>query len=315
MDRLISMKVFAKIVEQGSFAKAGHALDMSNAVVTRHMADLEQHLGTRLLNRTTRRLSLTETGHAYLERVVQILQEVEDAEAIASSQSKKPAGMLRIYSHIGFGQLQLAQLLPQYAAAYPDVVLDVTLGDHSVDLVESGLDIGIFIDFQKFDASMIARQIAVCEVLLCASPAYVKKHGEPSAPEDISNHVCLNFSYDQLRHYWPIASKDDGVTNIPVRSRMFSNSGDVLRHSTLAGMGIMIRPSFALGDDLATGRMVRLLPDHHLGQLSVVMVYPSRRLLSAKVRSFVDFMADRFPQPERDPWLTCKSGKPMRSSR
>lgn len=311
MDRLQSMRVFAKVVEQGSFVRAGQLLNMSNAVVTRHVADLENHLGTRLLNRTTRRLSLTETGHAYLERVVQILQEVEDAEAIASAQSKKPAGTLRIYSHVGFGQLQLAQLLPQYAEAYPDVVLDITLGDHSIDLVESGLDIGIFIDFQKFDASMIARQIAVCEVLLCASPAYVKKHGEPSGPEDISNHVCLNFSYDQLRHYWPIASKGDGVTNIPVRSRMFSNSGDVLRHSTLAGMGIMIRPSFALGDDLATGRMVRLLPEHHLGQLAVVMVYPSRRLLSAKVRSFVDFMTDRFPQPDSDPWLACKDGRLM----
>src|SRR6478672_5686466 len=229
MDRLQSMRVFAKVVEQGSFARAGQALDMSNAVVTRLVADLENHLGTRLLNRTTRRLSLTETGHAYLEKVVQILQEVEDAEAIASSHAKKPAGTLRIYSHVGFGQLQLAQLLPEYARAFPDVVLDVTLSDRTVDLVEDGFDVGIFIDLQKFDASMIARQIAICEVLLCASPDYVKQHGAPATPDDVALHACLNFSYEQLRHSWPIAAKNDGVLNIPVKSRMFSNSGDVLR--------------------------------------------------------------------------------------
>ena len=127
MDRLQSMRVFAKVVEQGSFARAAQAMDMSNAVVTRHVADLEEHLGTRLLNRTTRKLSLTETGNAYLERVLQILQEIEDAEAIASAHSTKPTGTLRIYSHVGFGQMQLGQLLPEYAAAYPEVILDVTL--------------------------------------------------------------------------------------------------------------------------------------------------------------------------------------------
>jgi DNA-binding transcriptional LysR family regulator len=303
------MRVFAKVVEQGSFARAGQALDISNAVVTRHVADLEEHLGTRLLNRTTRRLSLTETGHAYLERVLQILQEIDDAEAIASSDSKKPSGTLRIYSHIGFGQWQLAKLLPQYAKQYPDVILDVTLSERTVDLVEDGFDVGIFItDLQKFDGNMIARQLAKCEVLLCGSPDYVKRHGAPKSPEDVSKHACLNFSYEQLRHYWPIAAQGGKPVNIPVNNRMFSNSGDLLRHCALAGMGIMIRPSFTVGDDLSSGRMIRLLP-HHLGRLSVVMVYPSRRLLSAKVRSFVDFMAGQFPHPDQDPWLTPPPNK------
>lgn len=232
MDRLQSMCVFAKVVEQGSFARAAQALDISNAVATRHVANLEEHLGTRLLNRTTRKLSLTETGHAYLERVLQILQEVEDAEAIASAQSKKPGGTLRIYSHLGFGQLQLARLLPQYSQTYPDVLLDVTLSDRAPDLVEDRIDVGIFINLQKFDASMIARQI---------------------------------------------------------------------------GLAVMVRPSFALRDDLATGRLVRLLQAHQLGHLPVVMLYPSRRLLSAKVRSFVDFMSKQFPRPESDPWQVADS--------
>lgn len=300
------MRVFAKVVEQGSFARAAQALDMSNAVVTRHVADLEEHLGTRLLNRTTRRLSLTETGHAYLERVLQILQEIDDAEAIASSQSTKPGGTLRIYSHLGFGHLQLAQLLPAYAKQYPEVKLDVTLSDRTADLVEDEFDIGIFIGFQKFDASMIARQLGVSEVLLCASPAYVKRNGQPRSLEDISRHACLNFSYEQMRHHWPMQGPDGNVVQIPITAKVVSNNGELLRHCALAGMGIVIRPSFALGDDLAAGRLVRLLPDHHLGLLSVMMVYPSRRLLSAKVRSFVDFLAQAFPRPETDPWLATR---------
>ncbi|OWW20557.1 LysR family transcriptional regulator [Noviherbaspirillum denitrificans] len=304
MDRLQSMRVFAKVVEQGSFAAAGKALDISNAVVTRHVADLEEHLGTRLLNRTTRRLSLTETGHAYLERVLQILQEIEDAEAIASSQSKKPSGTLRLYAHLGFGQTQLAHVMPAFAAKFPDVTLDVTLSDRSVDLVEDSFDAGIFIDFQKFDSGMIARQLAVSEAILCASPQYIKANGTLRNVEDIAKHSCLNFSYEQLRHYWPMKGLDGETINVPVHGKVISNNGELLRQCALAGMGIVIRPSFALGDDLAAGRLVRLLPNHELGRLTVMLVYPSRRLLSAKVRSFVDFMQQQYPRPETDPWLT-----------
>lgn len=303
MDRLQSMRVFVKVVEQGSFVRAAQALDLSNAVVTRHLADLEQHLGTRLLNRTTRKLSLTETGQAYLDRVQQILMEIDDADAIASSQSKKPGGTLRLYSHLGFGQTQLAQLLPRYASRYPDVVLDVDLSDRTPDLVEEGFDAGIFVDFQKVDASMIARQLGVSQVLLCASPGYVKQHGMPRKLADISHHACLNFSYEHIRHYWPMHDTHGNTVHIPVNAKVLSNNGTLLRHCALAGMGLMLLPSFALGDDLTAGRLVRLLPDHPLGRLSMALIYPSRRLLSAKVRSFVDFITTQFPQPESDPWL------------
>jgi DNA-binding transcriptional LysR family regulator len=301
MDRLQSMRVFAKVVEQGSFAGAGLALDMSNAVVTRHVADLEKHLGVRLLNRTTRRLSLTETGLIYLERAKQILQDVDDADAMASSQSSKPAGTLRIYSHLGFGQLQLAQLLPRYALLFPDVKLDVTLSDHAVDLVEEGFDIGMFIELQKFDASMIARRIGLSDIILCASPDYIEQHGAPGKPEDISQHICLNFAYEQLRHHWSILIDQQRV-DVPITSKLVSNDGNLLRQCALAGMGIVIRSSFTLGDDLSSGRLVRLLPQHHLGTVAVTMVYPSRRQLSAKVRSFIDFISATFPEPESDPW-------------
>ena len=301
MDRLQSMRVFAKVVEQGSFVGAGSALGMSNAVVTRHLADLEKHLGARLLNRTTRRLSLTETGHAYLERVRQILQDIDDADAIATAQATRPVGALRIYSHVGFGQLQLAQLLPLYARQFPDVTLDVMLSDRTVDLVEEGFDVGIFIGLQKFDASMIARKIASSEIMLCASPAYVQEHGAPTTPDDIAQHACLNFAYEQLRHHWTIGV-GAAARDIPITSRVISNNGALLRQCALAGMGVALRSSFMLGDDLASGRLVRLLPDAHLGKIGVMLVYPSRRLLSAKVRSFVDFISATYPHPESDPW-------------
>ena len=301
MDRLQSMRVFAKVVEQGGFARAGAALNMSNAVVTRHVAELETHLGTRLLNRTTRRISLTETGQAYLERVQPILRAVEDADAVASSASQRASGTLRLYAHQAFGQYQLAALLPAYSAAHPDVTLEAFLSERTVDLVEEGFDVGIFSGLQKFDASLIARKLCSSEIMLCASPAYLARHGTPKTPDDVADHDCLNFDFEQLRNHWSVEGPE-GVRNIPIRSKLVSNNGTLLRECTLAGMGISIRASYSFGDDLATGRLVRLLPGYRLGQLSIAMVYPSRRLLSAKVRSFVDFMADRFPHPESDPW-------------
>jgi DNA-binding transcriptional LysR family regulator len=302
MDRLQSMRVFSKVVEQGSFARAAQALDMSNAVVTRHVADLEGHLGARLLNRTTRRLSLTETGQAYLERVNRILADIADADAIATAHAKKPTGTLRIYSQLGFGKQRLAELLPLYAKSNPEVVLDVTLSDRTADLVEEGYDVGFFLGLQKFDASMIARQLGVAEVLVCASPGYIRQHGEPRVPADVSQHACLNFSnVDLLRNHWPISGSDETV-NIPIHSRMLSNNSELLRRCAAADMGIVVGPSYSMIDDIQSKRLVRLLKDFQLGQMTVVMVYPSRRLLSAKVRSFIDFMIAQYPHPEADPW-------------
>ena len=304
MDRLQSMRVFAKVVEHGSFARAGQALDMSNTVVTRNIADLEAHLGTRLLNRTTRKLSLTETGHQYLERVKQIIADIDDADAMASSSARKASGTLRIYCQTSFGQSQLARLLPLYSELMPDVVLDVTLADYPVDLVEEGFDIGILLGLQKFEATMIARRLAMSKLVLCASPEYVAKHGEPATPYDVSSHKVLNFAFEQLRHSWPMSFDGQGPKGeIPISSRMVSNNGLVLRCAALAGLGIMVRSSFTLDDDFSSGRLVQLLKNHPLGTMPVNLIYPSRQLMSFKVRSFVDFMSAQFPHPESDPWL------------
>ena len=309
MDRLQSMRVFVKIVEQGSFVRAAQVLDLSNAAVTRHVAELETHLGTRLLNRSTRKLSLTETGQAYLERVRQILPEIDDAEAVASSLSKRPNGTLKLYSQQSFGQYQLPRLLALYAKEFPDVTLDVTLSDRTVDIVEEGFDIGMFIGLQKFDANMIVRQLGVAEISLWASPDYIKRHGAPKVPEDLSKHACLSFSFADYRHQWSINGPEGGI-DVEITNKMTSNNGDLLSHCARAGMGIVLRPSYAMSDDLESGRLMRLLPDYHIQKVTVMMVYPSRRLLSATVRSFVDFMIGQFPQPETDPWLTACGLRP-----
>lgn len=309
MDRLQSMRTFAKVVELGNFAKAADALDMSNAVVTRYVADLESHLGTRLLNRSTRKLSLTETGMVYLDRVRAILSDIDDADAIASYAAKKPSGTLRVYSVPHFGKAQLAPLLPEFAKEFPDVMLDIKITDHHVDLVEEGIDVGFYLDLQKIDGSMISRKLATSEVLLCASPEYLQEHGTPTTPEDISGHRCLNFNYDFLRDNWMAFDKRvgrDSYRAIPIQSKVISNNADVLRACALAGMGLVLRTSFQIDDDLAQGRLVRLFPEHCFGAVSISMVYPSRRQLSAKVRRFVDFVASKFPHPEEDIWLgTC----------
>lgn len=303
MDRLQSMRVLVKVVEQGSFAGAAQALDMSNAAITRHIAELEAHLNTRLLNRSTRKLSLTETGQAYTERVRQILLDIGDADAVASSLAHRPSGTFKLYCQQSFGQFQLPRLLPAYAQAFPDVALDVTLSDRLVDIVEEGFDVGIFLGPKKFDANMIVRQLGVAEVLLCASPDYIARYGMPETPEDLAQHVCLSFSFEHLRDRWSLKDAK-GQVDVEVTSKVVSNNGDLLNQCALAGMGIALRPTFALGDDLECGRLVHLLPGYHIRKVTVMMVYPSRRLLSATVRSFVDFTMSQFPHPEIDSWMT-----------
>ncbi|TCS36983.1 LysR family transcriptional regulator [Paucimonas lemoignei] len=304
MDRLQSMRAFVRVVEHGSFARAARALDISDTVVTRLVADLEKHLGTRLLNRTTRKLSLTESGELYLERVRQILQDVEDAEAIASSMAGMPSGTLRISSSTAFGRAQLSPLLPYFAAAYPQIVLDVSFVDRSVDLVEEQFDAAILLgNLQQFDSSMIARQLGVSQTLLVASNGYLRKHGMPKQPEDLTRHQCLTYPFPSVRHQWTLQGPD-GSTDVPISGRMVTNSADLMREFALADMGIFILPSFAVRDDLSSGRLVRILPDYHLDRLPILLVYPSRRLLSSKVRVFVDFMTARFTNPEVDHWCT-----------
>lgn len=311
MDRLQSMRAFVRVVEAGGFARAARAMDVSDTVVTRLVADLERYLGTRLLNRTTRKLSLTETGEAYLARVRQVLQDIEDADAVASSMAATPGGTLRISTAVSFGRAQLSALLPQFAAAYPQIVMDVSFLERPVDLVEEQFDAAILIGkLQQFDSTMIARQLGIAQTMLVASAGYVQKYGAPRRPQDLAAHQCITYPFSQVRHQWTLHGAK-GSVDVPITSRMVTNSPDLMREFALADMGIFILPSFAVKDDLSSGRLVRILPGYHLERLPILLVYPSRLLLPSKVRVFVDFMTARFRSPEADHWCPEeKQGKP-----
>jgi DNA-binding transcriptional LysR family regulator len=233
--------------------------------------------------------------------VLQILGDVAEADLSAMSKSESAAGTLHIYSHLSFGETQLSRLLSAFKRECADVALDVTVSDRTMQLVDEGFDIGFFLSMQKFGSTMIARQLGVAEVILCASPDYIARHGEPQTPDDLVHHCCLNFSSEYLRNRWTTEGTP-GAFEIPIKSAMVSNNGELLRQCAAEAMGILMRPSFALHDDLTTGRLVRVLSNYQFASLAVSMVYPSRRHLPAKLKRFVEFVSQRFPCPEIDPW-------------
>lgn len=292
MDLFQSMKVFSKVAELGSLSAAARALDLSNPSVTRHVAELEAYLNARLFHRTTRRLSLTETGSAYLERCRRLLNDLEEATLAAGSGTLAPSGTLRLNAPVSFSIRHLGPLLPLYAQRHPAVNLDVTLSDRVVDLVDEGYDLAIRIT-RNADSTLVARRIASTRLLVCASPAYLEKHGVPRVPKDLEQHVCLGYSYLPSRNEWQFSRAGKHYA-VRVKGPMQANNGHLLREAALAGMGIVREPSFNIGDDLRAGRLVRLLPEYASNELTICAVYPSRQHLSAKVRSFVDFLAEQF---------------------
>ncbi len=293
MDRLRAFEVFTTVVARGGFAKAAEALDTSPANVTRYVAELETHLGARLLNRTSRRLSLTEAGEALYERARALLDEFAEAEAAASANVAEPRGRLRINAPLSFGILHLAPLWPKFMALHPKVELEISLSDRVVDLVEEGYDLAIRISRGGSQAH-VARRLAVSRNIVCASPDYLRAHGEPASPEELSAHRCLAYSYTAMAEDWRLTHEDGREANVRMRPVMFSNNGDTARAAALAGQGVIWQPTFLIGEDLRAGRLLRLLPEWRLPDIDVLAVYPSRRHLSAKVRLMVDFLADAF---------------------
>jgi DNA-binding transcriptional LysR family regulator len=301
MDRITGLSVFAKVVEGSSFAAAARHFGLSPAMVSKHIVALEERLGARLLNRTTRRVSPTEIGRVFYERATRILAEIDDAEQEASALQATPRGLLRVSGPLSFGTRQLAPAIADFLAACPAIEIDVTLSDRLADLVEEGFDLAIRIG-RLADSSLIARRIAPCLVVACAAPAYLKKHGAPRIPADLAAHNCLGYSYAALRNEWRF-SGPDGVESVRVGGRLNANNGDILRLAALGGEGIILQPSFIVADDLTAGSLVPILPGYAPDELAIHAVYPHSRHLSVKVRSFVDFLVARFGQrPEWDRW-------------
>jgi DNA-binding transcriptional LysR family regulator len=289
MDRLRAYEVFVTVVARGSFTKAADALDTSPANVTRYVSELEGHLRTRLINRTSRRLSLTEGGEALFDRAKSILEDVAETEAMATTASLQPRGRLRINAPLSFGSLVLAPLWPKFMAKYPDVELDIALIDRVVDIVEEGFDLAIRIS-RSTSGNHIARRLGLSENLVCASPGYLAAHGMPQAPADLARHNCLGYTYGATSDEWQFCAQDGTLESVRVRWAIRANNGSTARAAAIAGAGVIWQPRFVIGEDVRAGRLVEVMPSYRMPPIDILAIYASRRHLSAKVRVMVDFL-------------------------
>ncbi|MDR3440101.1 LysR family transcriptional regulator [Telmatospirillum sp.] len=300
MDRLDSMEAFVRVAESHSFSEAARRLQLSKSVISRQVSALETQLGARLFHRTTRSLSLTEVGQAYFERCSRILSEIEEANLSVSSLQSTPRGKLRVNAPMSFGILHLAPLLPGFLDRFPDIDIDMVMNDRFVSLVDEGFDVAVRIGKLE-DSSLIARQLAPARKVVCASPAYLARHGTPQTPDDLLQHCCLTYSNRTSPEEWLFVAPDGHRWSVEVTGRLRVNNGDVLREAALGDAGVIIIPSFIVGRDLQAGTLVSLLADFVPQDLAIHAVYPHNRHLSPKVRAFVDFLIEHFgPRPYWD---------------
>ncbi len=297
MDRFHALSTFAKVVEAGSFVRAAELLHVSPSAVSRHVAELEEHLDSRLLNRTTRRLSLTESGRIFYERCVQLLADLEEAEQSAGAGTVRPRGTLRLTCGTTFGVRHLAPAIAAFIARYPEMHLDVELSDRTTDLVDEGFDAAVRIGAIG-SQNLVGRRIGQTQLVCCAARSYLERHGEPKQPEDLATHACLTYEYSPDKNLWRFRDHRGGDRNIRVVGPVHANNGRFLEALAVAGVAIVLEPDFVVGPDVHARRLVTILRGYETTRAPIYFVYPSRRHLSAKVRAFADFLSARFAQPE-----------------
>lgn len=294
MDSLSGLTVFARVVDAGGFSAAAREMGVSKSAISKQVAGLEERLGARLLNRTTRRLSLTDAGATLYERALRILAEAEEAEAAVSQLSAAPRGLLRINAPVTFGVRHLGPLLPEFMNLYPDLSVEVAVNDRMVDLVEEGFDVAVRIADLP-DSSLIAKRLCCSRNIVVASPDYLARKGTPTTPEELAAHDIVLYAYMLRRAEWRLTGPEGRVVSIRAdNSRLKANNGDLLRMAVIGGHGVAIMPTFIVGDDLAAGRLVHLLPEWEDSTGGVFAVWPHARYVPAKVRALVDFLAERF---------------------
>jgi len=300
MDRLDAMEAFVRVAECRSFSEAARRLNLSKSVISRQVSTLEQELGARLFNRTTRSLTLTEVGGAYLERCQRILADIEEANQSVSNLQAAPRGKLKVSAPVPFTTQHLGPALPDFLARYPEVEVDIALNDRFVNLVEEGYDLAIRVG-RLDDSSLIAKFLAPARMAVVGSAAYLAERGAPTNPEELNQHCCLLYSNLTTPDEWSFVAPDGRKSTIEVKGRLRANNGDVLRQAALAGLGLVMLPTFIVGPDLQAGTLVQVLEDFVPQQIGIYAVYPHARHLSPKVRAFVDFLAERFgPRPYWD---------------
>ena len=293
MDRLSAMNLYCHIVETGQLSLAADHLNLSKGTVSKQLAKLEAHLGGRLLNRTTRRLTPTEAGVAFYERAKLILESVEEAECVVSGLSAEPRGTLKINAPMSFGIHYMGKLLAKYQQKYPKVMIDIRLNDRQIDLVEEGYDLALRIATLK-DSSLIARRLAPCHIVMCASPAYLQQQGEPHTPDDLKNHHCIRYAYSDSMKYWILENKAGKKQQVAINSPLASNNGNLICDAMVNGMGIAVLPTFIVGDAIRKGEAKIILDDWRPQREDISLLYPSSKHLSAKVRAFVDMAVEHF---------------------
>ncbi len=297
MDRLLAMRVFQKVADVGSFSGAADQMDLSKSAVSKLVRALEDHLGAKLLNRTTRRLSLTEAGERYVGEVARLLVELAEVEAEAANLQAEPRGRLKVNAPMSFGVRHIAPLLPELMRAHPALAVDLTLNDRLVDLLDEGFDVAVRIG-NLADSSLIARKLGAAELLLVASPAYLASASTLATARDLDRHACLVYAYGGLRDEWRL-SDGNRSTDVRVSGPLRANNGDALLAAAERGLGVTLLPDFIVEPSLERGAVVRVLPDLSGGTLPIHALYPPTRLPLAKLSVFVEHVRRHLASPRR----------------
>ena len=293
MDKFEAMRVFCSVIEAGGFAAAADQIGLSTSAVSRHVAQLEEHLKVRLLNRTTRRMSPTDEGLAYFERCTQLLADLEETESSVSGVVRHPRGRLRLTAPIALATLRLAPAFAAFSKAHRDVTLDIVLSDNIGDFPEEGLDMAIRVG-RVGSENLVARHIGETTLMVAAAPEYLARAGTPAVPEDIAHHACLTYAYASNGNQAQFDGKDGEPIVVRLNGSINSNNGMFLAQMAVAGGGLVFGPCFILQPLVESGRLVRLLPDYPMRRLPIHVVYPTRRHLSAKVQAMTSFLGDWF---------------------
>ena len=299
MDRLTSLQVFERVVELGGFSAAARRLNMSVTMVSNHVQALEDRLGVRLLNRTTRKVSLTEIGRTYHDRLTEILLDLEEAEGIATSLHATPRGALRLHANHSLLRL-LTPIVAEYLTRYPAVTCELTAGDRYIDLVEHGYDLALN-SLPPPESSLIVRRLTPWRHVLCCASSYLDERDAPLRPSDLAHYNCIRYAYYPTGDEWRFTDPDGATIGVKVSGNIVSNSAEALRSMLLAGHGVLMAPSFLIAKDLAAGRVRRLLPGYRPVGYAINAVYPHRHHLSTKVRRFIDLLSERFGEHRR--WM------------
>lgn len=288
MDKFYEMRAFVAVVDAGSFVKAADALSISNAGISRLVSELEARLGLRLLQRTTRKLSLTAEGEVFYHRCTEVLQAIEDAEGEVTARGGEAVGLVRVNVPVSFGMTYLAPLWPLFMELHPQVVLEVTLSDRVVDLVDEACDLAVRIA-RLPNSTLVSRKLASTRLTLCASPEYLRRHGTPKHPLELSQHAVIAYTLLAMGDQWQFEGADGPVT-VKVKPRMRSNSGDTCCVAAVSGQGLVLEPTFLVGPYLRTGELVEVMPQYRSLDLGVYAVYPTRKYLPPKVRALIEFL-------------------------